>query len=143
MAVAGDNRSVGELLRDLAADAATLVRQELSLARVETEEKLHASMAALVAMLAGALLAFAALIVLLDAVVYALADAGLDRWLAALIVGGWWRRSAFCWSARVRTISPPLAWLPSGPRPASARTSIWSRSRSLEGRGPGRGSDRA
>ena len=39
-------------------------------------------------MVAGALIAFAALIVLLDALVYGLTEAGLERWLAALIVGG-------------------------------------------------------
>jgi xanthine/uracil permease len=36
---------------------------------------------------AGALIAFAALIVLLDALVYGLTEAGIERWLAALIVG--------------------------------------------------------
>jgi xanthine/uracil permease len=39
------------------------------------------------AIVAGALIAFAALIVLLDALVYGLTEAGLERWLAALIVG--------------------------------------------------------
>ena len=36
----------------------------------------------------GALLAFAGLIILLDAAVYGLDKAGLEPWLAALIVGG-------------------------------------------------------
>ena len=81
-------RSVGELLRDLANDVTNLIRQELNLARTEAQDKLHQTIAAVVAMIAGALLAFAALIVLLDALVYGLTEAGMDRWLAALIVGG-------------------------------------------------------
>ena len=36
----------------------------------------------------GALVALAALIVLLEAAVYGLTRAGLEQWLAALIVGG-------------------------------------------------------
>ena len=88
MATVPESRSVPELLRDLAGDSATLIRQELALARAETQDKLHQSTGAVVAIMAGALLALAALIVLLDAVVYGLTEAGLERWLAALIVGG-------------------------------------------------------
>jgi uncharacterized membrane protein YqjE len=83
-----ENRSVGALLRDLANDVTSLIRQELVLARTETQEKLHQTITAVVAIIAGALVAFAALIVLLDALVYGLTEAGLQRWLAALIVGG-------------------------------------------------------
>jgi nucleoside permease NupC len=83
-----EGRSVGELLRDLATDSTALIRQELALARTEAEDKLHQSIVAVVSIVAGALLAFAALIVLLDALVYGLTEAGLERWLAALIVGG-------------------------------------------------------
>jgi nucleoside permease NupC len=83
-----ESRSVGELLRDLATDSTALIRQELALARTEAEDKLHQSIVAVVSIVAGALLAFAALIVLLDALVYGLTEAGLERWLAALIVGG-------------------------------------------------------
>ncbi len=88
MTPAQEGRSIGELLRDLASDSASLVRQEFVLARTEAQDKLHQSMTAIVALIAGALLAFAALIVLLDALVYGLVEAGLERWLAALIVGG-------------------------------------------------------
>jgi xanthine/uracil permease len=83
-----ENRSVGALLRDLANDVTALIRQELMLARTETQDKLHQTIMAVVAMIAGALVAFAALIILLDALVYGLTEAGLQRWLAALIVGG-------------------------------------------------------
>ena len=82
-----ENRSVGELLRDLANDVTALIRQELALARTEAQDKLHQTIAAVVAMIAGALIAFAALIVLLDALVYGLTEAGMPRWVAALIVG--------------------------------------------------------
>jgi xanthine/uracil permease len=88
MATVPESRSVGELVRDLANDVTNLVRQELNLARTEAQDKLHQTIAAVVAMIAGALIAFAALIVLLDALVYGLTEAGLERWLAALIVGG-------------------------------------------------------
>jgi xanthine/uracil permease len=88
MATVPESRSVGELVRDLANDVTSLVRQELNLARTEAQDKVHQTIAAVVAMIAGALIAFAALIVLLDALVYGLTEAGLERWLAALIVGG-------------------------------------------------------
>ena len=83
-----ENRSVGELLRDLANDVSALVRQEITLARTEAQDKVHQTVLAVVAMIAGALMAFAALIILLDALVFGLVEAGLERWLAALIVGG-------------------------------------------------------
>ena len=85
---AHESRSIGDLLRDLASDSAHLIRQELTLARTEAQEKVYQTTNAMTALIAGALLAFAALIVLLDALVYGLTDAGLERWLAALIVGG-------------------------------------------------------
>jgi len=81
------NRSVGELLRDLANDVSSLVRQEITLARTEAQDKVHQTVLAVVAMIAGALMAFAALIILLDALVEGLVEAGVQRWLAALIVG--------------------------------------------------------
>ena len=87
MAVNHENRSVGELLRDLANDVTALVRQEMTLARTEAQDKLQQTVMAVMAMVAGALIAFAALIILLDALVYGLTEAGLERWLAALIVG--------------------------------------------------------
>ena len=88
MAIGQDTRSIGELLRDLGSDTADLIRQELLLVRTEITTKVQKSLAALVTMLAGGLLAFVALIVLLGAVVDGLASAGLERWVAELIVGG-------------------------------------------------------
>ena len=88
MATGQDTRSIGELLRDLGSDTADLIRQELLLVRTEITTKVQASVAALVTMLAGGLVAFVALIVLLGAVVDGLTKAGLERWVAELIVGG-------------------------------------------------------
>ncbi len=88
MTQTAEGRSLADLLRDLAGGTSTLLRQELSLARAETQDKLHQIIAVLVAMLGGALLAFAGLIILLDALVYSLVEAGMERWLAALVVGG-------------------------------------------------------
>lgn len=88
MATSPEVRSIGELLRDLASDSASLVQQEFALARAEAEAKLHQMIMAAIELLVGALVAFAALIILLDAGVYSLTEAGLQRWLAALIVGG-------------------------------------------------------
>ena len=88
MATSPEARSIGELLRDRASDSASLVQQDFALARAEAEAKLHQMIMASIELLVGALVAFAALIILLDAVVYCLSEAGLQRWLAALIVGG-------------------------------------------------------
>jgi drug/metabolite transporter (DMT)-like permease len=87
MATVPENRSVSELLRDLATDVSALIRQEITLARTEAQEKVNQTMVAVMSIVAGALIAFAALIILLDALVYGLTEAGLERWLAALIVG--------------------------------------------------------
>jgi xanthine/uracil permease len=87
MAANLETRSVGELLRDLANDVTALIRQEMTLARTEAQDKVQQTVVAVMAIVAGALIAFAALIILLDALVYGLTEAGLERWLAALIVG--------------------------------------------------------
>lgn len=83
-----DARSLGELLRDLAQDAAHLVRQELLLARAEALQKVHESISAGAMLVASAMLAFAGLIILLEAAVYGLEEAGWEPWLAAVTVGG-------------------------------------------------------
>jgi drug/metabolite transporter (DMT)-like permease len=82
-----DNRSVGDLLRDLANDVARLVREEMSLARSEASDKMHRSMTALMSIVGGSLLGLAALVVLLDALRLGLSN-HMPDWLAAIIVGG-------------------------------------------------------
>lgn len=81
------DRSVGDLLRSIADDVVRLVRDEIALARSEAGDKLRQVMMALASILGGSLIAFAALLVLLFAMVFGLAN-HMPLWLAALIVGG-------------------------------------------------------
>ena len=88
MAGQDEGRGIGDLLGDLGRQVSTLVRKEIDLARVEVTSSVGrmgrgAAMAG-----AGGALVYAGLLVLLGAAVFALIDAGLDAWLAALIVGG-------------------------------------------------------
>jgi Putative Actinobacterial Holin-X, holin superfamily III len=87
MSVTTDNRSIGELLRDLANEVARLVRDEMALARSEASDKMHRSMTAIMSIVGGSLLGLAALVVLLDALRLGLSNYMPD-WLAAVIVGG-------------------------------------------------------
>ena len=83
-----DDRSLKELLADLTHSVTTLFRKEIELARAETSEKLSQAGVGAGAIAAGGVLALAALIVLLQALVIALAELGLAPALSALIVGG-------------------------------------------------------
>jgi drug/metabolite transporter (DMT)-like permease len=81
-------RSVPDLLGDLVAQATTLMRQEVQLARAEISEKVSSVGAAIGAMAVGGILLLAALVILLQAAVAALVEyAGLPATIAALIVG--------------------------------------------------------
>jgi NADH:ubiquinone oxidoreductase subunit 6 (subunit J) len=82
-----DNRSIGDLLGDLGRQVGTLVHRELDLARVEVSTSVGrlSRDAALVGI--GGALVYAGVVVLLAAAVFGLVEAGLDPWLAALIVG--------------------------------------------------------
>ncbi|MDX1540003.1 MAG: phage holin family protein [Geminicoccaceae bacterium] len=83
-------RGIGQLLRDLANESAELVRSEIALAKAEMTEKVTRASAGIAMLVIGGVVAFAGLLVLLDAAVYALAKMigsdGLPA-LAALIVG--------------------------------------------------------
>lgn len=83
-------RGIGDLLRELIATVGTLFRQEVELAKAELSEKASQAGSAVVLMAIGGLLAFAGLIVLLQALVIWLSEGppDLDPALAALIVGG-------------------------------------------------------
>lgn len=87
MAMTGESRSITDLLGDLTGNVSTLMRKEIQLARAETSEKVSQVMVAAGSILAGAVLALAALIVLLQALVIALTNAGIPAGWAALIVG--------------------------------------------------------
>lgn len=82
-----DDRSLKDLLTGLTDSITTLFRQEIQLARAETSEKVTQVGVAIGAIAAGGILALAALIVLLQALVIGLAEAGLPPGWAALIVG--------------------------------------------------------
>jgi hypothetical protein len=87
MAYAPDARSLGDLFSDLSREISTLVRNELSLARVEMGTKIsraarHAGMLAL-----GAVVALAGLFTLAASLVLLLVRAGMPAWGAALLVG--------------------------------------------------------
>jgi hypothetical protein len=82
-----DDRSLKDLLADLTESITTLFRQEIQLARAETSEKITQVGVALGAIAAGAILALAALIVLLQALVIGITEAGVPPGWAALIVG--------------------------------------------------------
>lgn len=78
--------SVRALLGEVINGTTRLVRQELRLAQAETAEKLHHVKMQLIAVMAGLLLAFCALIILLQALVVSLAIV-MPAWLAAVAVG--------------------------------------------------------
>jgi hypothetical protein len=82
-----DERSLKDLVTDLTESITTLFRQEIQLARAETSEKLSQVGVAIGAIAAGAILALAALIVLLQALVIGITEAGVPPGWASLIVG--------------------------------------------------------
>jgi len=82
-----DDRSLRDLVADLGNSIATLFRKEIQLARAETAEKIGQAGTAVASIAAGGILALAALLVLLQALVVAIAEAGVPPALAALIVG--------------------------------------------------------
>ncbi|HEX3210756.1 MAG TPA: phage holin family protein [Geminicoccaceae bacterium] len=82
-----EERSLRDLVADLGSSITTLFRKEIQLARAETSEKISQAGGAVAVIAAGGVLALAALIVLLEAIVIAIADAGLPPAAAAAIVG--------------------------------------------------------
>jgi xanthine/uracil permease len=97
MAVPGerkDDRSIGQLLRELTQESSTLLKQEVSLAKTEMSEKASRVGANLGEVAVGGAVAFLGAIALLLAVVYGLTSLlnkfmslGVAAWLAPLIVG--------------------------------------------------------
>ena len=81
-------RTLGQLVADATHDLSSIIRSEIALAKAEigADAKKAAGGAGLFA--AAALLVFLALILLLIAAAYGLVAAGLDPWLAFLIVAG-------------------------------------------------------
>jgi len=81
------NASIGDLLSGLVHDLGQLVRQELRLAQAEVSEKLQQAQNGIYAVTTGLLVAFCALLILLQAVVIALSNV-MPAWLASVAVGG-------------------------------------------------------
>lgn len=83
----GPEPSLGELFKQLAQDSATLVKQEVSLAKVEMRENLRSATkdAAMIAVGGGLLLV--GLLVLTAFLVAAIGDLLDNYWLGALLVG--------------------------------------------------------
>ena len=77
---------LGEIVGNLATDLQDLVRGEVRLARAELDQKLDRIIMAAIWLVGGALVAFAGLVVLLQAAAFALAYV-LPAWAAFLIVG--------------------------------------------------------
>lgn len=85
--MASHDQPIKSLLAELIAGINTLLRQELRLAQAESSEKLSQAMTGLISLLVGMLIAFSALLVLLQALVLALSNVIAPTY-AALIVGG-------------------------------------------------------
>ena len=81
-----ESRSLGDLFSDLGRQVSTLVREEINLARVEVTSSVSQLARGAVMTAAGGVVLFAGFLVLLAAVTFALIDAGMDPWLASLIV---------------------------------------------------------
>jgi len=82
-----DEPSLGELFAELARETTTLVRQEVELAKTEMTNKASRAGRGAAMVGAGGAVAYAGFLVLAAALVALLVEAGLDLWLAALIVG--------------------------------------------------------
>lgn len=87
-----DDRSIGTLVSDLFHKSALLVRKEIQLGKAELNEKVSQVGSGVGALAVGGAIAFAGLLVLLDAAVLGLATvwttAQLNPWLAPLVIGG-------------------------------------------------------
>jgi uncharacterized membrane protein YqjE len=84
--MATQDQSIKSLLAELVNNVSRLVRQELQLVQVETSEKTSQALEGVFVIIGGLLLAFAALLILLQALVVGLAEF-MEPWLASLIVG--------------------------------------------------------
>jgi uncharacterized membrane protein len=80
------NSNIIDTVKALVSDATLLMQQEARLARAEVGEKVEQVQLGIIAIVSGLLLAFCALLVLLQALVVALANI-MPASLAALLVG--------------------------------------------------------
>ena len=87
MTMEPNNRSIPDLLMHLVRQLTELIRSEGQLARAEISEKMEKVTGASIMIGAGAGLLLPALVILLQAAVAALVEAGWSAGLAALVVG--------------------------------------------------------
>jgi hypothetical protein len=84
---AADPRSLGELLSELSQETATLVRQEVALARTELTSHVARMQRHAVLIVAGGVIAYAGMLAVVAALVLVLIRLGVTPWLAALVAG--------------------------------------------------------
>lgn len=83
-----DERSVGELLKDLFGDLSTLVRQEINLAKTEMTQKASRAGKNVGFLVAGGAVAYAGFLAILAGIIALLAVIPfVPVWLSALVVG--------------------------------------------------------
>jgi len=80
-------KSLGDLFSDLTQETATLVRQEVALARAEISQKASRLGKDVGLIAAGGAVAYAGLILILFGVALGLAALGMSPWIAYLLVG--------------------------------------------------------
>lgn len=80
-------QSLGELFAVLLKDTTTLVRQEMTLAKAELGEKISKIGRNVGLLAAGGAVAYAGMLAVLAAIISLLAQAGMEWWSAALLVG--------------------------------------------------------
>jgi len=87
-------RGIGELIKDLASQTSTLVRQEIQLAQAEVTQKGKVAVKG-AGLLAGAAVFGLLALMALTAGLITLLDRAMDTWIAALIVMALWAIVAF------------------------------------------------
>ena len=87
MQARNEDRSLGELFSDLARDMGLLVRQEITLAGTELTRSASRAGREIGLLAVGALIAYAGVLGIGAALILALAQAGMQWWQAALLVG--------------------------------------------------------
>ena len=105
------DRPIGELLKELANETATLVKQELELAKAEMREKGRKAGPG-IGMMGGAGVAALLALGALTAFLILLLDGAMPNWLAALIVALVWAAVAgalyYMGKERVEEAAPPV-----------------------------------
>jgi uncharacterized membrane protein YqjE len=80
-----NDHSLKAIVRQLVDDVSHLFRQELRLAQAEVSRNLEHAQRRLIMIVAGLLLGFCAVLILLQAIVFALADV-MPAWIASVVV---------------------------------------------------------